>query len=165
MSTVNGRCDGPGGRDPGGRFGPGNAFSKGNANNKRMHELRRVLLDATTEDMIRKALAKLADLAEAGDVQAIKLLIDQTCGRAPQAVELSTDGATLILGERIDYTRVLSIDEMRVFLRVDRLVQVGGANDVADADWGTYGRANAKIAQHQRELRQLGATIEQDDEP
>jgi len=72
-----------------GRFAPGNRAALGNPNNRRMHELRKVFLDCTTDEQIRTAHAKLFELVCAGDVQAIKLFCG-LCGiKETLAVELS----------------------------------------------------------------------------
>jgi hypothetical protein len=87
---------GPGGRTAGGRFAAGNKFSLGNANARRMHELRRALLESATPEAVREVGLKLVELARAGDVQAARLWLEHCCGKPVQAVELSgPDGAPL----------------------------------------------------------------------
>jgi hypothetical protein len=87
------------GRSPGGRFAPGNRFATGNPNSRRMHDLRRVLLEAVGDDDIRAVVARLFEQAKGGDVQAAKLVLEYAVGRPAQSVELSgPDGAVLDLG-------------------------------------------------------------------
>jgi hypothetical protein len=78
------------GRGPGGRFGEGNRFAKGNPNNRKVQVLRNALLAAVTEDDIAAVMAKLIELAKAGDVHAAKELLDRVLGKSVAAVELTT---------------------------------------------------------------------------
>ncbi len=88
MSTVNHRSDG--------RFAPGNRVALGNPNNRKMHDLRRALLDSADADAVVRVGNRLRALAEGGDVQAAKLWMEYVIGKPPQAIELSgPDGEPL----------------------------------------------------------------------
>ena len=87
MSTDNVRSDGP--RLPNGRFNLGNKEALGNPNNRRMHELRKALLDAIGPEKIKAIGDKLCLLAEAGDVAAARLIFEYVLGRPPQPIELT----------------------------------------------------------------------------
>jgi hypothetical protein len=78
------------GRQPGGRFGAGNSFGKGNPHHAKVARLRSALLAAVTEDDIAAVVAKLIELAKAGDVHAAKELLDRVLGKSVAAVELTT---------------------------------------------------------------------------
>lgn len=76
------------------RFGPGNKFGHGNPHARRQAALRAVLSDAVDEQRLRKVAAKLADLAEGGDLEAIKLLFAYLLGKpgpAPDPDRLDLD--------------------------------------------------------------------------
>jgi hypothetical protein len=84
------------GRSAGGRFAAGNAFAKGNPQARRMAELRRVFLDASSPEILTAMSKKLAMLALEGDVQALKLYLSYTLGQPTQAIELTgADGEPL----------------------------------------------------------------------
>jgi hypothetical protein len=93
MSTVE---TAPNGRFENGRFAPGNNLAKGNPHARRMHELRRALLDAVDPETVQDVTQKLAELARGGDVPAAKLLLEYVVGKPVQSVELSgPDGEPL----------------------------------------------------------------------
>jgi hypothetical protein len=84
------------GRHDGGRFATGNSFGKGNPQLKRMHALRRVLLDSVDDGSMREVAEKLTSLARGGDLDAIKILLSYTIGRPPQSIALTgPDGEAL----------------------------------------------------------------------
>src|SRR5262245_49488186 len=85
MDTVRPRSDG---RTADGRFGIGNQFSQGNALARRQAVLKAQLLQAVGPEAIGRVAAKLVELAESGDVAAIRTLLDHTCGKPAQAVQL-----------------------------------------------------------------------------
>jgi hypothetical protein len=72
-----------------GRFAPGNRFASGNPNHKRMYKLRRAMLTAVDDAAMGRITKKLVELAEAGDLEAVKILLTYTVGRPPQAIEMS----------------------------------------------------------------------------
>jgi hypothetical protein len=79
-----------------GTFAKGNRIGRGNPVNRRMAELRRALVDATDPARVKAVGAKLAELAEAGDVAAARTWLDYVIGRPIQALELSgPDGEPL----------------------------------------------------------------------
>jgi hypothetical protein len=83
----------PNGRDTSGRFVPGNKCSKGHAYHKRIHNLRRAIIAASTPKDIIEIIQKLAELAKTGDVAAAKVYLDYVVGRPPRMIELSVDTA------------------------------------------------------------------------
>ncbi len=79
---------GGGDRDPhSGRFLPGNPGGRGNPFAKRVAALRSALLDAVTPDDIAAAVRALIEKAKAGDVAAIRELLDRCIGK-PQETDL-----------------------------------------------------------------------------
>jgi hypothetical protein len=58
-----------------GRFTAGNSFSKGNPFSRRLAGMRAVLCETVDAERLRRIAAKLADLAEGGDLAAIQLLV------------------------------------------------------------------------------------------
>lgn len=84
------------GHDAAGKFAIGNKLARGNPVNRRMAEMRRHLLDAIEPERVGRIGAKLAELAEAGDLDACKVLLPHLVGRPPQAIELTgPDGEPL----------------------------------------------------------------------
>jgi hypothetical protein len=73
-----------------GRFAPGNRFASGNPNHKRMYKLRRAMLTAVDDAAMERITKKLVELAEGGDLEAVKILFSYAVGRPPQAIELSS---------------------------------------------------------------------------
>jgi hypothetical protein len=72
-----------------GRFAPGNRLGQGNPNARKMYELRRSILDATTEGMVKEVWARVVHQALDGCVASQKLFLEMTCGKAVQPVEIS----------------------------------------------------------------------------
>jgi hypothetical protein len=91
------RTDSPKGRDPmTGRVLPGNTIAAGNkgANPlaRRMTELRRLAVEATTEAEVAAVFEKLLGLGlQQGDVAALKVWLEYKVGRPVTQVELTTD--------------------------------------------------------------------------
>jgi hypothetical protein len=88
MGDANGN-----GRDPtNGRLLPGNRVAAGNKGSnptaRRMHELRRSILEAEGEENVRSVWVKLRELAAGGDVQAIRLYLEYAFGKPVQALEI-----------------------------------------------------------------------------
>jgi hypothetical protein len=73
------------GRGPGGRFAKGNPGGTGNPFARQVAALRQAALAAITPDQVRAILAKMAELALAGDVQAAKLVLAYAIGRPAAA--------------------------------------------------------------------------------
>lgn len=70
----------PNGRGADGRFTVGNSGGPGNPNTRRAAEMREWLSEWTTKGQLRKIWKKLLAMAKAGDVAAIKLVLDRTLG-------------------------------------------------------------------------------------
>jgi hypothetical protein len=92
------------GRGEHGYFAVGNKFAAGNGNHRRMSDLRRALLGATTPEQVAKVVQALAEKAAAGDVPAAKVYLDHVCGRPMQAIEVSGLG-----GAGSDVTRLRAV--------------------------------------------------------
>ena len=73
------------GRDPTGRFLPGNPGGPGNPYARRVAALRGAMLEAVTEEDMGAILAKLVELAKAGNVPAAKEVLDRCLGRTLEA--------------------------------------------------------------------------------
>jgi hypothetical protein len=54
-----------------------------------MYKLRRAMLTAVDDAAMERITKKLVQLAEGGDLEAVKILLSYTVGRPPQAIELS----------------------------------------------------------------------------
>ena len=80
--------DGPdqfeGQRDPKGRFLPGNKGGPGGPNRKKS-ELRRAAEGAITPDHVSAMLRRATRMALEGDLTAMRIVLDRTCGRPPEA--------------------------------------------------------------------------------
>jgi hypothetical protein len=83
----------PNGRDTSGRFMYGNKCAKGHAYHKRIHNLRRAIIAASTPRDIIEIVQKLAELAKAGDVAAARVYLDYVVGRPARMIELSVETA------------------------------------------------------------------------
>jgi hypothetical protein len=77
-------------RDENGRFTKGNRGGFGNPFARRTAAFRRALAEAVSDDMIAAVVRKLAELAQAGDVAAIKLFLAYTVGKPAEAVNPDT---------------------------------------------------------------------------
>lgn len=126
------------GRQPAtGRFAPGNHFGKGNPQHKRMAELRQAALDATTPEMVRAIMRKLAVAAmKDGDVAAARLVLEYAMGKPTQAIELSgPDGEPFALGWAavrsaiLDALRPFGEARVAVALRLRELTSEGDDAD------------------------------------
>ena len=83
--ATNGTGDG---RMSDGRFAPGNKLSRGNPIHRKMHVMRRALLEAADTQSVKDVFKKLFELAMAGDVMAIRLYLEYCCGKPHQIIEL-----------------------------------------------------------------------------
>ncbi len=72
----------PNGRLNNGRFGIGNGGGPGNPFASQVGKLRSVLLETVTPDDLKAVVVKLVELAKGGDLAAMKLLLDRTCGKS-----------------------------------------------------------------------------------
>ena len=68
------------GRSEKGRFGAGNRFGKGNPHAKRVAKLRAALLASVTPADVREVAAALLVQAKAGDIAAIRELLQRLLG-------------------------------------------------------------------------------------
>lgn len=74
-------ANGANGRDARGRFARGNKGGPGNPRCRRAAALRQLLVGAVSDDDFRAVVAKLVDMAKAGDLAAIRELFDRMLGR------------------------------------------------------------------------------------
>jgi hypothetical protein len=85
------KADMDNGRDEKGRFTVGNPGGPGGPR-RRQSELRRAAEDAVTPDHVAAMIRRAARMALEGDLQAMRLVLERTCGRAnlapPQAEPL-----------------------------------------------------------------------------
>lgn len=68
------------GRGTSGRFLPGNRIAKGNPVARQAQQLRCALMDAVKPDDLTRIVTRLIVLAQGGDVQAAKLILDRVLG-------------------------------------------------------------------------------------
>jgi len=73
------------GRDASGRFAPGNRGGPGNPHAKKVAKLRSALFETVTEDDMKAVAAKLVEMARAGELPAIRELLERTLGRPVEA--------------------------------------------------------------------------------
>src|ERR671935_510349 len=76
-----------GGRDARGRFTGGNKYGPGNPFARQTAQLRKVLLEVVTEEQMRVVAYKLLLLAQAGNLAAIKLLLQYVIGKPSDSVD------------------------------------------------------------------------------
>jgi hypothetical protein len=76
----------PNGKDANGRFAKGNKLGKGNPLGKRVQELRVALVEAVSIEDLTAVVARLIREALAGDIQAIRCLLDRLLG-PPQPLD------------------------------------------------------------------------------
>ena len=81
--------NGSNGRGPDGRFAKGNRGGPGNPYASRTARLRSVLLDNVTDDDFKAVVGKLVAMAKAGDLAAIRELLDRVLGKSKGTVELA----------------------------------------------------------------------------
>ena len=99
--TTTTRPPSPNGRDGRGRFAPGNAGGPGNPAGGQAERLRHALLDAVTEADIAEIAATLIAQSKAGDVQAVRELLNRTLGRP-------TDSDTVARLERLEQALLIN---------------------------------------------------------
>jgi hypothetical protein len=75
------------GRDSKGRFANGNKGGPGSPFNRRVADLRRRLLERLGGDTLEHILDRLVEMAEQGDLAAIKLVLAYTIGKPTAAVD------------------------------------------------------------------------------
>jgi hypothetical protein len=74
-------------RDATGRFVAGNRGGPGNPLGSRAAEMRQILIDALTDDALRKLADAMVARAQEGNVAAAKLLLSYALGKPPAATE------------------------------------------------------------------------------
>jgi len=98
-ADENGNTDELAARNPDGTFGQGNRFGAGNPNHKRVAQLRQTFIseglrkvDGESEDDARIRMAKVAEkmyqLAEGGDVQAARLVMEYSIGKPATSITI-----------------------------------------------------------------------------
>lgn len=131
MSEHNGN-----GRDPmTGYFAPGNKLAKGNPNARRMHELRKSVLEAGSPEDIQAVIRKMAEMGRGGDVMAARCYLEYVVGKPVQAVELSNaDGAGIELTSVVATIMVALGDDPAARTKVAAAFQRLGALPVQTAE-------------------------------
>lgn len=79
--------DGGGGRDSGGKFTAGNRLGRGNPHARKVAALRTALLNGVTEEKLTKMVARLLEMATAGNIAAAKLILSYTIGLPTPTVD------------------------------------------------------------------------------
>jgi hypothetical protein len=79
-----------GGRDSRGRFAKGNLGGPGNPYNRRVAELRRIMLEEVSDDAMRVIIQVLLHKAQTGDLAAIKLVLQYVLGKPTPAPDPDT---------------------------------------------------------------------------
>ena len=82
------------GRDGGGRFAAGNRAASGHKRREHIARLRNAFTTCVSENDILDVVTKLLELAKAGDLGAIKQLLDRAIGK-PETVDAEHDQLTL----------------------------------------------------------------------
>jgi hypothetical protein len=72
-------------RGPGGRFAAGNSGGPGNPHAQHVGRLRSALLSAITPQDMEAIVARLVELAKAGEMPAIRELLDRVLGKPVEA--------------------------------------------------------------------------------
>jgi hypothetical protein len=85
----------PNGRTARGRFAQGNPGGPGNPYAKRVADLRAALLESVTEQDIRTVARALVMRAKAGEIPAIRELLDRLMGKAGDASPEDAGGIVL----------------------------------------------------------------------
>ena len=85
----------PNGRTPRGQFAQGNPGGPGNPYAKRVADLRAALLESVTEQDIRAVAKALVRRAKAGEVPAIRELLDRLMGKAGDTTPDDAGGIVL----------------------------------------------------------------------
>lgn len=75
------------GRTADGKFAPGNRAAAGHKRRQHIAKLRSAFTSCLTESDIISLVAKLMELASAGDVTAIRLILDRALGRVASPAE------------------------------------------------------------------------------
>ena len=84
------------GRDASGRFVKGCKGGPGNPHAQHVGQLRSALLEAVTAEDMEAIARKLVESAKAGNVQAVKELLDRLVGKPAQAIHMVSEAATTV---------------------------------------------------------------------
>lgn len=117
---------------PGHRASVGNRGGGANPTARRMNELRKVLMEAATEDDVRTLYRSLLDSAKGGDTAAARCLLEYLVGKPVSQVEVSRpDGPEVGVTEVVAAIVAALGDDQesigRVAAAFDRLGRGGGA--------------------------------------
>lgn len=85
-------------RSPNGQFGAGNPGGPGNPYARRVAALRTALMDAVTDEDIRAVARALVHQAKAGEVPAIRELLDRLVGKPTAKAEQCAPVITVVTG-------------------------------------------------------------------
>lgn len=77
------------GRDSNGRFASGNGFARGNPHASAVAQMRSAFLRAATPERMERLANKLMQMAEGGDLDAARLLLDRVFGRPVQPIDMA----------------------------------------------------------------------------
>ncbi len=122
-------ANGLNGRDAHGRFAKGNAGGPGNPFARQVGRLRQVLLNAATPERIERLACKMMELAEAGDVQAAKLVLSYVLGKPAEAVNPDTLAVeeveqlkrnTAAVGSALPAVGAVELDPVLILVRAGR---------------------------------------------
>ncbi len=83
---------------------PGNKAAKGNPHAQHVGKLRSALLEAATAEDMGAIARKLVESAKAGNVQAVKELLDRLVGKPAQAIHMVSEAATTVRVVLLDRT-------------------------------------------------------------
>ena len=86
-------------RSANGHFAPGNTGGPGNPHARRTAHIKRVLLDAITDDDLRAIIKSLIEQAKAGNAKAAELILNRLVGK-PTAEPLSGEAAPELTQEQ-----------------------------------------------------------------
>jgi len=101
--------NGRNGRKKNGQFEKGHTYSQCKRHieaTEKSRALKKALINAVSEDDIKKIGQILIDKAKKGDIPAIKELFDRLWGRSPQSVEIGGEDGGPIPVSIVDYSKV-----------------------------------------------------------
>ncbi len=114
--------NGANGRAAGGRFAVGNAGGPGNPHVRETARLRSVLLAAVSDDDIKVIVAKLLKKAKAGDLRAIREVLDRTLGKSPAAVAIEIGGRQVMTPEEVRASLAAISERLKLRHDVDAVI-------------------------------------------
>ena len=110
-----------GNHDRRGRFQRGNKAAKGNPHARHVGQLRSALLEAFTVEDMGAIARKLIESAKAGNVQAVKELLDRSVGRPDQAIHMVSEEATTVRVVLLDRTALPTHKMVQAVMRGEAL--------------------------------------------